>query len=275
LSQKNSFRNLIPREHGAWAMLGTAFIAGLVLARGVTWLTLVAAGAVVAAFLIRDSLVVIGRQRFVWRQPKPETAVARRFASALAVVLAACGAMLALARPWAVIAAFGMGAAALTALATFMTVRNRQRSPWMQMAVAIGLNASALAAWISVRPEIDRTVLWLWALLSANSIAGVETVHARLDARQALRTKDSHAVMVSRRNALIAIAALLAAGCAAVTWERWLIAPVIVAAAFYLWDLWKQRGAQELAVPLRRVGLIAMSFSIAYAAAVVALLMRG
>jgi hypothetical protein len=260
---------LIPREHGAWAMLITAFAAGLALARGVSWLTLASAGAALAAFLLRDSLVILFRQAWIWKQPHAESTPARWLVLALGATLAGCGAALISVRSWPVLAAFGAGAGLLTAAAVILTVRNRQRSPWMQVAVAIGLNAAAPAAWISVRTDFSPALWWLWAMLSVNSVAGVLTVHARLAAKHAQKTHDLEFVAQARWAAGIAIAAIVVAAATGAMRTPWLVLIGAVSAAVYTFDLVRLRRVDELSVPLRRVGLRAMFFSTLYAAAVV------
>src|SRR4051812_12641188 len=99
-SGKDIRQFLIPREHGATAMLLTPFCAAAILLRQFYWQELVALTAIAASLAIKDSLVVIARQRFVWKQPHAETGNAKRAATLLGTILLACAAALALVRGW-------------------------------------------------------------------------------------------------------------------------------------------------------------------------------
>src|SRR5579883_1024311 len=135
----------IPREHGATAMLLTPFFAAAILLKQVYWPEIVALVAIACAFAIKDPLVVIARQRFVWKQPHPETGVAWRSAVAEFAVLAICGVALLAVRDWRPFIVLFIGAGAFTILAVTLNVRNKQRSEWFQVASAAALTATSLA----------------------------------------------------------------------------------------------------------------------------------
>src|SRR5579883_1628109 len=84
-------QKFVPREHGATAMLLIPFFAAAILLRQFYWTEIVALAAVVCAFAIKDPLVVLARQRFVWKQEHAETKPALRSAVLEFVLLAACG----------------------------------------------------------------------------------------------------------------------------------------------------------------------------------------
>src|SRR5579871_4902902 len=90
----------IPREHGATAMLLTPFFGAAILLRDVYWPELFALLAIAASFAIKDPLVVLARQRFLWKQAHPETRDAKRAAAILAAILLTCGAALITERGW-------------------------------------------------------------------------------------------------------------------------------------------------------------------------------
>src|SRR5579883_969190 len=83
-----------PKEHGATAMLLSPFVSAAILVREFRWTELAALVAVVFAFAAKDPLTVLARQRFVWKQPHPETAVAKRWLAVELPVIAVCGAVL-------------------------------------------------------------------------------------------------------------------------------------------------------------------------------------
>lgn len=143
---------MFPREHGAWAMLAAPFISAAVLARSPAWLLFPAACAVLSTFCIREPLTVLARQSFLWRDRKPESAVALRFLAANLLVLTLSGSALLYARGWRILLPFACGAVILTAASIVAALKNRQRSVWLQSASAIGLSASSVVAWLAASP---------------------------------------------------------------------------------------------------------------------------
>ena len=256
---------MLPREHGAWGMLALPFLSATALARGWDAMTLPAALAVLGAFCIREPLVVLGRQVFVWRERKPESATAARFLALNVIVLAAASALLLRYRNWRLLLALGAAAGALLVVATLLTVFNRQRSVWLQVVSAVGLSASALAAWLAVRPRLEPTAWWLWAVHSAYSTAAVLVVHARLDGRVALkRPEHSRQAAQALRSAYTAQAVLLGIGGLCVLGGQPLLAlPLLLAAGSHTIQLGNLRRPDSHTVPLRRVGLRALALSIA------------
>src|SRR5579871_3946985 len=87
-------RTFFPREHGATAMLLTPFAAAAVLSRTTSWQELAALIASAMLFAMKDPLVVLARQRWVWKQAHPETHPALRWALAELAVMGLCGAAL-------------------------------------------------------------------------------------------------------------------------------------------------------------------------------------
>jgi hypothetical protein len=173
----------MPREHGAWAMLLQPFLGALVVLRAFAFPAIPALVCVLALFMIREPLIVLARQRWVWRQPHAETSHARKRAAVLAAVLALSGTGLLLVWPAWIVAALGFGAAALTVLAVYMTVRNRQRAAWFQALSAAGLSSSCLAATLGVTGGVPEWAWWWWALHAAHFLTGILVVHVRLEAR--------------------------------------------------------------------------------------------
>lgn len=258
-----------PREHGAWSMLAQPFLCALILSREFHWSVIVAAIAVVAAFLMREPLVVLARQRFVWRERKPETAVAKRWLVWEALLLAVATAALLFRWPWSFLLAFGAGTVLLTAVAVWMTVKNLQRSTWLHLVSAAALSATGLAACLSATGELRSWAWPLWAMTAAHAAAGILVVHARLEARIAAR---SHKTLASRfRLPAQALQVILLAGAllCVVAGRALLAGALLLSAAVHLWDLYHLTSPRSLATPLTTVGLRAMSLSIAFSALVV------
>ncbi|MBZ5604728.1 MAG: YwiC-like family protein, partial [Acidobacteriia bacterium] len=165
-TQQDSGQIFVPREHGATAMLLTPFFAAAILLRSIYWQEVVVLIAIVCAFAIKDPLVVIARQRLVWKQPHAETKAAVRSAVIEFWLMIACGIALLATRDWRPLVALFAGAAGFTAVAVRLTVRNRQRSEWFQVASAVGLSSTSIAACLAAVGEIPQWCWMLW-LLSA------------------------------------------------------------------------------------------------------------
>lgn len=245
-------------------MLLTPFFAAAILLRRAYWPELVALAGITGAFALKDPLVILARQRFVWKQEHIETAQARRKATLLAVLLVCCGIVLFLARDWRPFVPFVIGGAAFTALAVTVNVRNKQRSRLFQVASALALSATCLLACIS---GIDRIPEWgwlLWILCALQAAAGIFVVHARLEARIAARTEklapggSRQAAFLAQ--AVVAVTALffLLAG------RLWIAAALILTAACYLAELRRQKDPASLQMSLKRVGLQALAQSTIY-----------
>jgi hypothetical protein len=244
-------------------MLLVPYVCGLVLARQWHWSVVATTLALLGVFLIRQPLLVLGRQRWIWTQPHPETAAAKRWLAGLLVVLAATS--MVLAGRWGVplLLLFGVGAAVLTGLAVWMTLHNRQRSVWLQAISAAGLSASALAASLSTAGELRTWAWWLWGVSAAHSVAAVLVVHHRLEVRIASRSGAPEPARF-RRPAFAMQLALLA-GAAAVAGARpSLAAAMTLAALIHLWDLRARKSAQALQTPLRTVGFRALALHVVY-----------
>ena len=262
-------RLLIPREHGAWAMLLLPFASALVLARGAAWETAPAAIAVVGVFLIREPLVALWRQAIVWKERRIEAQAARRCLCWYLAPTAVSAVVLLWRRPLWPTLLIGLAASGLTLASSYLIVHNRQRSLLLQIASAAGLNASALVAWLAVRPQLEATAIWLWALQFAHSAAALLAVHARLEARIAARAISDTAEM--KRRAVVAQGIVLVAAAACAGAGRFGLALALASSGgVHLADLARLRRLDFLQVPLRRVGLRELALSVVFSALAVA-----
>jgi len=246
-------------------MMLTPIVCAAILARQWRWTELATMAAAIAALAAKDPMVVLARQRFVWKQRREETTAAAQWFAGWLVVLILCGLVLASTWPWSALLALGPGAAAFTTLAVAVNVKNRQRSTLFQIASAAALTSSSLAACESALGSIAPWCWWLWFLLAIQAAAGILVVHARLDARIAARGKAPGAEAY-RRAAWIAIIVLTAAAVAAASLGRvWIALALLLASAGYSYDLRRQRDLSALRLPLTRVGQRALALSTAYA----------
>lgn len=265
MSMESHPTRFLPREHGATAMLLTPIVCAAILARewrGIELATLVAA---IAALSAKDPAVVLARQRFVWKQQRPETAAATRWLAGWLAVLAAAGIVLAITWPIEATVALGLGVGVFSVLTVAVNVKNRQRSTMFQIISAAALTSSSLAVSLSATGSIPRWCWWLWLLLAMQATAGILIVHARLDAKIALRST-AHAGTNYRRAAQVALV-LLACGAiaAGVLGHGWIAVALVLAAAGYWYDLRAQQNRVALQLPLKSVGQRALVLSSVYA----------
>jgi hypothetical protein len=146
---------------------------------------------VLLIFMVREPLLVVARQRWVWKTPHPETTEATKRLGWQALALAASGLLLVLVWPLWLIASLGAGAAVLTIYAVATTIHNRQRSIVFQAVSAAGLSSSCVPACWAVLGSIPEWCWWWWALHAAHFLTGILVVHTRLEARIAAKTMGS------------------------------------------------------------------------------------
>jgi hypothetical protein len=260
----------LPREHGATAMLLTPIFGVAILARSWRWSELAVLVAAFAALSAKDPAVVLMRQRFVWKQRSPESSVASRWLVGWGVVLLASVSMLLASWPLTAFVAVGAGVAAFACLAIAVNLKNRQRSTLFQIVSAAALTSTSLATCISALGSIPRWCWWFWALMAIQTSAGILVVHARLDARIALRkaTGGSHQF---RRAAEAALGFLMCAALAAAILKNvWIGSALVLAVAGYTYDLIRQKDPVSLQLPLKTVGQQALMLSTLYSGLLIA-----
>jgi hypothetical protein len=265
LREANQNGWFLPREHGATAMLFTPIVCAALLARQWRFSELAVAVAAFAALAAKDPLVVLARQRFVWKNRRPKTTAAAKWFAGWTVILIVNGVVLLFKWPFKAILAMGLGVAIFSALAVAVNVKNRQRSTVFQIASAAALTSSSLAASLSATGTIAPWCWWLWLLLAMQATAGILVVHARLDARIALRgaTLASHQF---RRAAIVALVVITSAAVVAAFQRRgWITLALLTAVAGYWYDLRCQRNREALQLPLKKVGQRALALSSLYA----------
>ena len=257
--EKNAW--FFPREHGATAMLFTPMVCAAILARAWHFTEMAAFAAAFAAMAAKDPLVIVARQKLVWKQRHPETKSATRWLIGWTLLLALSGLVLFFTWPFKDTLLLGLGVAAFALLAVLVNVKNRQRSSLFQIASAVALTSSSLAVSLSATGSIQRWCLWLWLFLAMQAATGILVVHARLDARIALR-KGTSAPNEFRWKAQVAVAVLGATAATAGMFGHSLVALALLAAAFgYAYDLFRQRDAIDLQRPLTSVGQRALVLS--------------
>jgi hypothetical protein len=246
------------------------FLGALIVLRAVTWAVLPALAAVTLIFLLREPLIVLARQKWVWRDPHPESALARKYARVEFVLLCCAGASLLLVWPLWYLLALGGAAAGLTAFAVFMTVRNRQRDIFLQLLSAIGLTSSVAAACLAVKVRMPAWSWWFWGLHAAYFLVGILVIHVRLEARISARkggTILTAAVLDRREEALVAAGAMLL-GSAALLWigKPWFAAAAALASIGQLYDLFTAHRPENVAMAMTAIGIRALARSLVFTA---------
>ncbi len=255
----------LPREHGATAMLFTPIVCAAILAREWRWSEIATLTAAFAALAAKDPMVILARQRFIWKVQHPETVAAARWFTGWMAILIGSGLVLVFAWPLKAIVAMGLGVALFSALAIGINVKNRQRSTLFQIASAVALTSSSLATSLSATGTIAPWCWWLWLLLALQATAGILVVRARLDARIASRSA-APAKENFRRAAQISLIVLVCAALAAIVLRRgWIALALLVAVVGYGDDLRRQRNTAALQMPLTKVGQRALALSSFYA----------
>jgi hypothetical protein len=260
----------LPREHGATAMLLTPIFSVAILARAWHWTELAVLAAAFAAMSAKDPAVLLIRQRFVWKQSSPEASAAAQWLIGWSVILIASVLILLATWPLKAFLAISAGVAAFGCIAIFVNLKNRQRSTLFQIASAAALTSTSLATCLSALGTVAPWCWWFWGLIAMQASAGILVVHARLDARIALR-KAAPANPQFRRAAQAALGVLLCAAVAATVFRRpWIALALALAAAGYAYELRRQKSSASLQMPLKRVGLQALTLSSLYAALLIA-----
>jgi hypothetical protein len=251
----------LPHEHGATAMLLTPIVCVAILARQWHWSELATLTAAFAALAAKEPMVVLARQRFVWKQPHPETSAAVQWFASWIVIFLLSGLVLVFAWPLRGIVAMGLGVCVFSALAIAINVKNRQRSTLFQIASAAALTSSSLATSLSATGAIAPWCWWLWLLMAMQATAGILVVHARLDARIASRGT-APASEQFRSAAQVALSALAcAAVAAAILGHGWIALALLMVVMGYWYNLRGQRDPATLQIPLKKVGQRALVLS--------------
>ena len=250
-------------------MLLQPFVAALIALHAVSWTVIPALACAILMFLVRGPLTTLARQRWVWRDQRPETVTARHRLTLQMILLTPAGLWLAMIWPWWIVAAMGGAAALLTALAVWVTIRNRQRAIWFQALSAAGLAGSCVAACLAVTGRVPAWCWWWWGLHAVHFLAGILVVHVRLQARIDSRKSPgalAPAYREARREAVI-VQSVIVAGSAVLIglglW--WYAAAVLFSASVHWWELARAHRPESLSTPMNKVGQRALAVSVVFA----------
>ena len=255
-------------------MLLQPFFTALIVYHEVTWFLLPALAAVVTVFLVREPLLVLARQRLVWKTPHPEAQDAKRYLAVEVAILVLAGGVLF--RVWSpqMLLALGGAAGFLTVLAVFLTLRSRQRAVWFQALSAAGLSSSALAACLAISPVIPDWAWWIAGLHAAHYLGGILVVHTRLEARIAARKPGSAMTRAFHRMRWEAAIVLVLTVAGAVTLllygKEFYAAALLCSVIYHGYDLWRLHDLRALLTPFTTVGKRALAASIVFSILLIA-----
>lgn len=259
----------LPREHGAWGLLLQPFVASVIVARQFDWLLLPALALALLGFVLREPLVVLSRQRWVWRTRNPQSSIAARWVAWELAGISVCLVVLGWQVPIPSLIVLTAVALALTLVAVWCTVKNLQRSIPLQIVSTAGLGSTALLVALVLTGTFPAWAWQLWALLTMHAVATILVVHARLRSRVAARTGEGgspRAGALAAQGVQFVSAAVLAVLTSAVV----MAVPLVFSALVNTLELLRLSSGRGLTESLTRVGyrtlavsLVHMGFAIA------------
>ena len=240
---------------------------------------LAAALAVLSVFLLREPLLLLWRRKVaagkhggkavplsgeLSSQRTSEAAQLSLLVYGLGALLA--GAYLLFHLPWVPLLLIACGTVLLAVPLLWLTVRNLQRHPVLQIATAAVLTASSLLAYLAGRGDLEAIAFWIWLLCAAHNAESVLVVHARLEAVVAAKkTNHPPALFPSLRHALLAEAGLgLFLVMMAVQGSPEFVLPFVPPALLHGWELWRLSSGQKSQSSMRRVGWTQLAASAAF-----------
>jgi hypothetical protein len=242
------------------------FLCAAILGRRWDWLYVPALVLVLTAFIVREPLLVLARQQWIWRERKLESAAARRCLLWQVPLVVALSLLCLRFLPPAPFLVLAGAAAAVTLLALWMTLHNRQRSLVLQVVSSLGLGATALLAALIGARGLPEWSWLLWALLGVHAIASVLVVRARLEFRARAGSG------ITRWAWAFQIALAAAAAALAFSGNADLAAVIGLSAAVSAFELVRLGSRRHLAEPLTRVGFRTLGTSLAHSAVAIAAL---
>ncbi len=254
-----SWRQMLPREHGAWGLLFQPFLAGAITSGLPARLWAPATILLLAGFAVRVPLLALARCAAQNRRCGP---VLRTALVWIAAETALLGWSLWLLWPhlpseWRV--AVLAGGPAFTAMAVWIAASNRQRSRLYQTLSAAALALSAPFAIQLARGAVPAWGWALWLVFVLHSSAAIQLVHERLERRIAARIPGGAA---PNSTLLLAAVAFQAAGGSALAFvdPLWLLPPAL-SSAFVFVEWRRLRRPEVLREPLTRVGWRTLALS--------------
>jgi len=266
------WRQMLPRERGAWGLLLQPFLAGVILGRVNPALAVGAALMLLAGFALRAPLLWAARALLARRSGWRDARQAAWWAGAEMALAAAClwGVWPALTPPWRM--GLLVGGPLFTVLAVWIGVKNQQRSRLFQTLSAAVLALSGPLAIELGKGSVPRWGWALWAVFVLHGAVAIQLVHERLERRAAARPEVD--LRADSRPFLVAVFVQMTAGLGLAAAEpAWALPPL--ASSVYALAEWRRLlRADALREPLTRVGWRTLGFSVVHVALSVAAFWR-
>lgn len=167
---------LLPREHGAWAMLYVPFVLGVAVARTANLPVLLLLLSVSAFFISRESLLVWWRARTRGR----ESSHAAGLLAAYLAVSALSGVPLVIVYGLKLLIPMAAAGVLLLILNGRQATQFEDRRLVNELLVIAGLTLTAPAAYYTATRSFDETAFWLWGLSALYFASSVFYVRMRV-----------------------------------------------------------------------------------------------
>ncbi len=253
--QKQSFRVaalfrktlIMPAEHGSWAWLLVPFAVGTAVSQSFNWPAMLALGAALATFLMRQPATVWLRVRR-GKARRTDGPLALTWMLLLGGTAVLCGLILLLMGRYALLwLSVPLAVIFVLYLVAARYGRSSVRSLGMEVSGAAALAMSAPAAYIAATGQLNQTAAALWLLMAAQNVLGALYVRVRI--------ADTHRRATHRSGLVLAhlFGFLLIGGLGLVAWLPLLTA--VPFALILLRALWAARQLRPVA-DVKRFGFL-------------------
>lgn len=266
-----SLKDILPREHGTWAMLLVPWVVGCGVARvfGLREVVLLVA---TLAFFLAETQARAWLKLRVSARPDP-AAIARVRGRALAFAAVGAAAGLALLAVWRrdALLLFGLAGVLLAAASVALVRRRRDRGLGGQVLAAAGFSLTAPLAWYVARGTLEAVALELWLVNALFFLAAVSYVQLKIEAIKRRGGLDALGARLRASRAALALHAVILVA-VAVTVALGPLAPAL-GLAFVPFTIQVAVGVVWLGRPVRlkRLGIASTVHSAAFAILVIAL----
>ena len=256
-------RAMIPKEHGAWAVLYVPMLVAAGLAGGPTWNVLLLALSALGVFMSYVPMHMLLRHVMVIPLPREQL----RGAVVWSVVYGAFGVVfivpLLMQSYWLLLVLGIPGVAAY--VLKFLLTRRSPKTVASDMVAVFGLSLSALCSWYVVTGVLDEQAVIVWMLNLLFFWCGVVYVHMKLRAAAAKVSglSRSNAWSLAKLNVLYHLAVIMIV--AALAWYRTSTLSLVI--AFVPMTAHALYGTYKLTrrVAFRRLGFLLLAHSIVFA----------
>ncbi len=252
---------LLPREHGAWAIVMIPFLTAAAIVSGGTVEIFLAFLAVLLIFMGRYPLELLLIPAAYVRAGRPDWALVWRSLWVYSLLAIGAGAGLIFVYELYALLWLALLGGLFFGLRVWQGWHKQDRETVAEAIGAVGLTLSGLVAWVAATGSVDRTGWLVWLLNAAFFCSGIVYVKSRLRVRLALHhPEDARLVGCSMCFQLLVLLFVVA-----LVFVRW-VAPLVVV-PFALASLRAAWGLHDPGIfTLRRLGWSEMALSVMFAA---------